>query len=61
MQTTAIDALRMVASALEAKLEKSDVLPYAQKLALERAQGHVYEAMFWVSNADSVGGRIITP
>lgn len=48
-----------VTEAVEKKIPRS-VNP-KERLALERAQQHLYEAMFWLDAADAAGSSIVRP
>jgi hypothetical protein len=49
-----------VIAAVEDKLERTDLMTYKATLAYTRAQGHLYEALFWLSNAED-HSKIIRP
>lgn len=54
--------LAQVIQAAEERLSQgARHLPYGQRVALERAHTHLYEALWWLNAADAAAGRIITP
>lgn len=57
-----LDLVGMALQPIEQKLLTDlDSMPATQKLALERASQHLYEAIFWIQAAGRTAGGIITP